>query len=353
MFSAHTNKLRREIDGLLRVIAKHEQIRSIVWSASPPDGMPADVLELIKRDAPEAIVWKIYDHSASYTRLYALFENFVFGVIEEWLSLLPSLFEHYHQLPEQVKTCHRVGVGQILMKLGGDQYQHLSEESVLKGIAGGVVEEGPYSFLPDAFYTEGQNLWPGVLASLFKKVGIDNALGWINRHRDILNFLRDFRGNASSAESELKSLVQYRNLAAHGDIVEVVSAEDFSKVAKFVIALSNCLAELIMWNFVRRREATGFVEPIGEVIRNFSENIVGISASGSELKVEDTIVVISDSACHYAVVKSIQENHVPFSNLMTRPGQQIAAKLTHTARDGSQLLRLSDNPRVNFLGESI
>jgi MAE_28990/MAE_18760-like HEPN len=349
MFSAHTERLRAEVEGLLKVLFKHEQIRSLVWPVPPSSGETPGWLESIKQSAPDVVIWKVYDHSAAYTRLYALFERFIFDVIEEWLVMLPSLYKNYTDLPESVQTAHRFGIGQILSKLGGDQYQHLSEEAILQGISNGVVAKTDYTCLPDAFYTDGNNLWPGVLASLLKKVGIDGAWGWISRHRSVKAFLRDFRGDSSTPESELKSIVHYRNLAAHGDISEVVSVEDFGKVAKFVIAIAESVAELVMSKVIERRLATGYLENLGSVIHSFSGNIAGVTASGAKIGINDTIVVYRDNACYFSVVKRIEVEHVSHDSLTPRPGQAIALELSNLAKVDAKLFRMLTVPDASFI----
>jgi len=352
MYSALTEKLQLEVREVKSVLAKHDQIRNIIYAAAvfpaAPVGGAVDPLTQIQLDPPALVEWRIYDHSASLTRLYALYERFVTDIVDKWLDVLPELCPQYLALPEKVQTGHRVGVAEILLKLTGDQYQHLSQEKVLRGLFEGTTGLHPYSFLHDAFLTDNRNLWPSVLAGLFTKVGITDSWQWVNNHTKVARFIQEVRGNASSAESELRNFIQYRNRAAHGDVDDVLAIDEIDKIADFLVAVCEALSELVMCSVIRHRQEAGRAEPIGEIIAEFGGQIVGVETAPVALAVGETLIVLRENACYFAVVHSMEENHVAFQAMQTVQGQKVALRLSRDAKVGGRLLRLLPSHNIDF-----
>src|SRR5262245_32532837 len=80
----------------------------------------------------DSLQWRIFAHCASVTRLYALYEGFVYELVSAWLKLVPSLYASYSELPDAIVNQHRVGVGTLLQKLGGGpRTAELSELSIV------------------------------------------------------------------------------------------------------------------------------------------------------------------------------------------------------------------------------
>lgn len=357
MFSALTERLRSEVEAVKSVLATHDQIRTFLNVA---DGAPKEVehagegaLAQIRTNTPSLISWRTYDHCASFTRLYGLYERFVTDIVDAWLDLLPDLYPKYSDLPEQVLKGHRIGVAEILIKLGGDQYQHLSEKGILEGIFGGITGRQPYSCLHDAFFTDDKNLWPTVVGSLFAKVGVPEAWQWINRHRKVVRFIQEVRGNSSSAESELRNFLQYRNRAAHGETDDLVAVEEIRKIGDFVVAMCEALAELVMFYVMERRREAHLIEPIGKIIRDFGGRVVGVETAPAMVAVGDKLIVLRENACYSVLVQHIEENHVEFKSMKTTQSQRIALQLDQKAKVGAELIRMLQMPSIEPLGDGI
>ena len=62
------------------------------------------------RHIPKTKEWRIYDHCAAVTKLYAIYENFVEDLIRDWLRLLPEIVLDYDDLEKVIHNTHSYGV---------------------------------------------------------------------------------------------------------------------------------------------------------------------------------------------------------------------------------------------------
>lgn len=352
MFMSAVENLRREVMTLRAVRATHDHIRSIIYDAAGTQAQsetaPEDILGPVRANPPPLLTWRIYDHCAAFTRLYALYEQCIQDMVGEWLKVLPLLYPSYGDLPVAVRTGHRVGISEILQRLGGDRYGHLSEDQTLAGISDGVRGKMPYSLLVDAFLTDEQNLRRETLTKILSRVGVEDPWGWIANHGDMQRFLLEVRGGENTAEGELRDFVFFRNGAAHGVVDQVVSSEEISNIADFVLILCDVVAQLFAHRVVTRRLQIGTAEIIGRVIRQFSDRVVGVEMRADRIRVGESIVVLREQTCFETEIESIQVNHAPFEDLVTGAGDKVGLCLTRTAKVESNVIRLTEEKIYNY-----
>lgn len=349
MFAPFVDTLRREAAILRAVLGTHDRLRSVIDSGVGAElGADDNLLNGIIEGAPPLLEWRIYDHCASITRLYAVYEQCITDMVAEWLRILPSLFPTYADLPEAVRTGHRTGVSEILSRLGGDRYGHLSEQMTLIGISDGVRGVTPYLLLADAFFVDDQNLRREALAKLLTKVGLPDAWGWICNHGDIQRFLHDVRGGGNTAEGELKNFVAYRNEAAHGAVDQVLATDEINKIADFVVILCSVIAQIFTRQVVDRRLQTGNAEVIGRVFRQFSGCIIAIEAVAALIRVGDAVIVRREQACFATSIESIEVNHVRHTQLNMNNGDQVGLCLGQPAKVDSEIIRLRDSDDLTY-----
>jgi hypothetical protein len=339
MFSALLGRLKDDIGAVKAILLVHDTLRALV-AVAPPAGA-TDPLAQLRLNAPQVGGWKIYDHSAAFTRLYAIYERFVFDLITAWLDMLPQHYPAYSDLPDSVKSGHRIGVAEILSKYGGDRYRHLTEEQTIRGLYEGISGARSFSLLPEAFLIDDQNLRPGTLEKLFKKVGIDDCLGWICNHGVVDKFIQDVRANASTVESELKNFILYRNAAAHGDVSEIASLEEINKSADFIMYVCEALAELVASNVIDRLLVTNKADKVGTVVRTLSNEIVAVAFEQITITIGDEFYIVREVACYSVRVESLGYKNVnDYRWLHAGNREPIAMKLNRPAKTGSDVVRL-------------
>ncbi|MFP4414277.1 MAE_28990/MAE_18760 family HEPN-like nuclease [Coleofasciculus sp.] len=164
MFQELLKTVQRNISTVRSIIKVNEKLiraafgdKSIITQEW---GTEADsIIAQLTQDAPEPRDWRIYDHCAVVTRLYAIYERFVEDLIREWIQLLPDLFPVYADLEDRICNTHRIGVARLLLDITKNRFGHLSVEQVTRGLFYGASGAGEkYELLPDAFLLHEQNL---------------------------------------------------------------------------------------------------------------------------------------------------------------------------------------------------
>jgi hypothetical protein len=248
MFQELLNTVKVKTSTVRALIQTNERLREIVFGRGSVTRQESDedteLTGLIK-GVPGVTDWRVYDHCAVVTRLYAIYERFVENLITDWVRLLPSIFPRYVDLEETIQNTHRMGVGRLLCDLKKNRFEHLSIDQVVQGLFRGVTGEEEYALLPDAFLLHEQNLRKGVLEQLLAGAGIQNAWAWVEKHRAVKHFL-EVRVSENTAEGELNELITYRNEAAHGAVIDnFLGSNALLELCEFIETLCQALAELV------------------------------------------------------------------------------------------------------------
>ncbi len=295
----------------------------------------------VRRSAPPRPAWQVYDHCAAFTRLYAVFEAFVEDLASDYLRILPELYSRYEDLPASVTTQHRVGIGQILLKLGKDgPYKELAERDIVQGLAHGLSGNPNYSLLRDAFLIDPQNYRAEMVVKVFSYLGFEDCWPWVEKHPLMKAFMRDRRDVNETPKTLLHDFVSYRNKASHTVVGDIVAIEEIKSISDFVVVLSETLAQLVMKQVMHRKIALGQATPVGLVVHRFSERIVGARMSAGSLATGDDLVIVQKQGCFKATVLSIQVGQNPYERIEVPDGQELGIRLSERVNEGAELMRL-------------
>ncbi len=218
IFQELLRQAENNISTVRSVIKTNENIRKVIFSSTNIQQKSTDceqLLDLIQKDIPKPIDWRIYDHCAAVIKLYAIYENFVEDLIRDWLSLLPEIYPNYSDLDNRIRKTHQTGVGRLLIDQNKKRYEHLSIKDIVNSLHSGIDNAGSYELSPDAFLFHEQNLRRDTLDKLLADAGINETWLWIEKHTAIRNFVENIKGSQNTAEGELNELIVYRNDAAH------------------------------------------------------------------------------------------------------------------------------------------
>jgi hypothetical protein len=357
MFSSFTSRLRAEVDTIKLVLDAHDTLRALVYpqeSTAPAGQVPSETtetpspvesanhLEQIRNSGLSKSSWQVYDHCAAFTRLYAVYEQFVEDLASDYLRVLPDLFRKYEDLPLSVRKQHRIGIGQILMKLGKDgPYKDLDEGSVIKGWSAGLLGNLNYRLLPDAFLIDPQNYRAEILAGLFRYLGIDDCWPWIEKHPLVVEFMNRERDANETPRTLLHDFVEYRNKASHTKVGDIVATEEIKSIANYVAVMTEALSQLVMKRVVQQKIALGETARVGLVLHRYSDFIVGMRMSAGTVTIGDELIVMHKHSCYKTTVASIQIERSPYEQLDVRDGQEIGLGLSARANQGAELLRMA------------
>lgn len=335
MFPALLAKLIQQVDTVRRSIETSDAIRKLL-SRSTGDGE----LESIKDQSPTTTEWRIYDHCAALTRLYAIYESFVDEIVSDLLTTLPSLFK-YSDLKEGVQKEHRDGVAHILQRLGNRRYSSLSLEEIVKdyyeAISGTASD---YRIPPWTMLRSDQNLRMNILDLVFSRIGIGEMPSWLSGHRFTEIFIENVRGGQNTIEAELTSFIDYRNDAAHGKPVNVLGKESLLEYCAFIDAVCQALYERVNHWIVSRRLETGTANSIGEITEEYSRNVSVARIHGATLEKGDDLLFMGDRYCYRAAIENIQVDDVDVQRVAVIDDQEIGFKTSVPAKLGASVVTL-------------
>lgn len=329
-------------DRLRRIIFTEDSVRQNLEKNQ-------EFAELIKV-TPKEIDWKIYDHCATVTRLYAIYESFVEEIIQEWLKTLPKLVSSYSDLEDKIQNTHREGIGRLLLELKKNRYEHLSVETVVQGFLSGITNDEPYELLPEAFLMYEHNLRKDELNKLFAKTGIENAWHWIDNYRKMKQFVQEIAGDQITAEEKLKQLVDDRNEAAHGSvsIARILGHQDLLDLTYFVTALCEALAELVSYHIICRKELIKKAKKIGAITEWYKQPKAAIAKiTDISLSLGSKIWLVSEASsyCQLVTIESIQLNSVSKQAIIINSETEIGLKFNTDARKGLSIYTIEESIR--------
>lgn len=327
-----------------KIIHTNDRLRGIVFRKDTPTQQESDentqFTKLIE-GVPSEQEWLVYDRCAVVTRLYAIYERFVEDLIAEWLELLPDIVTEYSDLEKSIKDTHQIGVGRLLLDLKKKRFEHLSINEVIQGLFDGVTGQEKYKLIPDAFLLHEQNLRREVLEKLFADAGMSKAWDWVDKHRNVKQFIEEVRGSQNTAEGELNELITYRNDAAHGAIVDdILGTKELLELGDFVENLCQALAELVTFQVISRQTAIGKAKEIGQVTEWFKKSRAGVAkVKKINLSVDKKVFLVNEASsyCRLATIESIMINDISKEQVVITHEQEVGLKFDIDAKKGLSL----------------
>jgi len=288
---------------------------------------------------PSQLRWRIYDYSAFITQLYALYESFVFDVIRQWLSFLPSIYPVWDDLPQKLGSNYRAAIGSVLQKYGGSRTENLTEKSLIEGLYFGVSGRSDYTFISDAFFIGLPNLRKADLIDLCRKVGLPDIDSWFSNTNSALGIL--CVANSFSVEGQLKNLIEYRNDCAHGPvgIDNLLGANDLFVLGDFVYSLCEVFVEFVQSNICQLAEIQNACWQLGEITEYYKKaDAFIIKTKKTSFALGESVIIKSNLRCYYADIISLQKDGSVINTVDTIADDEIGVKLSKPAREGSVIL---------------
>ena len=343
MYQQFLVKAKEDISTVRSIIKTNENLRNLILTSNNKQTSEEyiKIIGILKQDIPNTRDWRVYDHCSAVTKLYAIYENFVENLIRDWLGVLPTLFLSYSDLDERIKNTHRIGIGRLLLDLNKNRYEHLSIEEVIYGLYYGISSEKEYDLLPDAFLFHEQNLRRETLEKLLADAGISNTWTWVEKHRNIKNFVEEIRGGQNTVEGELNELISYRNDAAHGAVIDnFLGFNALLELCDFLESLCQALVELFAYKTIKCQEQIGQAKKVGEITQWFKKPKAGVAkVETTTLSVGCTIFIVSESLsyCQSVTVESIKIDDKAETEIKVTTQMEVGLKFDVNARKGLYL----------------
>jgi hypothetical protein len=309
MFWTTVEEAHTDLGDLRSVVATNEALRDLLFPTNPAGEDPAvgAALKLLRDTAPARPVWALHDYCASVTRLYSILEEFVDSILKEYLTLLPEIFPNYNDLPQPTLVQHRMGVSQILAKLGDKGlFRHLTEIETLRGITNGYSGQ-KYALLSDAFLTDTQNYRTEQINALFAYLGISNIWAGVEKHPRVAEYMKT-RDPNDTPRTLLKKIVDDRNLASHSGITSVLAPDEILSLIAFIETVVTAIGEIVRKTCATLECSAGIRTEMFEVQHLFSGKIVGVRFLKGSVRVGDSLIALDRHGAFKVTVLSIQHH---------------------------------------------
>lgn len=348
MYSPLLERTSKSIDALRRHLGTSDALRSAIHEGAFSCKKEASCFPrelLLASSAPDRVEWRIIDHCATVTRIYAIYEQFAHEMIREHLALLQR-FAKFDRLPEEVQNGYRRGLSIILEKKDGPRYGHLNLQGLIEQYSLALTAKS-YSLEPLAMLIHEQNLRLPELGRIFANSGIPKMESWVEKNRSIRNFFEAGSRIGATAEGELSELIKYRNDAAHGSInVDDLLGLDFLyEFCDFTQALCSALAERVQLVGLEFLLTNGAASDHGKVTELFMDGRVVIANTSGTWAVGDKVYVCGDDYCWEREVTSLQLDDENIDGLSLTITSELGIGLSAPAKKNCRLVSLK-KPRI-------
>lgn len=336
MFQDILKNLHENISTVRCIIKTSDNLRDILDNQT--SSLDVELLAKLRKDAPKSRDWIIYEHCATVTRLYAIYETFVENLLKKWLAILPRLYPNYSDLEERIRTTHQMGVGKLLIDLNKNRYSHLSITDVISGIFRGVSNDAGYKLIPDAFLIHEQNLRKEILDKLLADAGVSNAWNWLEKSNTVNIFLQNRTENENNAEGTLNQLIINRNQAAHGVPEDILDSNSLLELCDFVEALCEALAELMTFQVIERQKLVGQAKEIGIITEWFKKPQAAVAKiQEATLSIGTDVFLIGEASCQLAKIHSIKINDKATELVNITSETEVGLKFDIEAKKGLRI----------------
>jgi hypothetical protein len=317
--AADTVKQMISLGDKLRLISFDNTMEYATLRSSP-------IVSSLIDTTPESTLWRVFDHCAAVTRLYAIFERFIGECVRAWLGELPSLGA-YTALPEGFRTVHRRGVARVLMDHDKARFSSLAVPSILANYLNAVNDGPNYFVLPEAFLNDSRSFQPNRINELLSNLGLNGGWQWITRSRHVVEFITEVRGGQNTADAELQAFINYRNEAAHGVADDFLGVIPLTQYVDFILSLCRAMQEFFVSNWVQRQLASGRVVRLGSVTERFRNNIVVCRLANCRIRLGTRLFVHNDNSCYAVTIKSLRVNDVVFEDVTVESETEVGMGL--------------------------
>lgn len=256
-------------------------------------------------------LFKVYAVTSCVTRLYAIYEHFVETLIADFLDAVPELTP-YASLADGLKKEYRVGISQVLSKIDGERYSHLSHENVIRWYHEALTNHSTYRFVVEALTRHDQNLRLNTIGTLVSRIDLKDIHGWLSNSPEIIALYEERSSLFEQLDSELCNFIQTRNDAAHGALETLEGKEVLLRYCSLIRSLITTIAAYFHKNLLMQRVQAGRMQCIGkvtEVIVRHGAFIAQLEA-GSEVQLGMYLHFVGTSYCIKQKIDSLQIDDV-------------------------------------------
>jgi len=254
--------------------------------------------------------WKAYDHCAVMVQLYASFERFVLNSVNEWIKWCLEFKSELIFNNDPAIDLYESGVAEILRRKKEVRFNNIDRNILNKSLS--YFYNKPLATKatldPTPFFATQPNLRLEHIRTLFNNVGLGNPEKWIQDSKEIKDMKEE---DGYNIENELKTLVEKRNEAAHGNELPREILGKIELLNKIKIISNLCQA---IYSYIVNRIIELEIESSSNKVLIGHASNIWRNSNAFELKTEPNILIhkgmnlaaISSGDIKFFTIKSIQ-----------------------------------------------
>lgn len=351
MYSASLEKTLGNISALKRYILTSDAFRSAVHEQHLICRVTDKCFDLAKfsrENAPERLDWKVIDHCAVVTRIYAIYEQFAQEMLREHLGILQKHVS-FDALPAELHSAYRRGLATILEKKDGPRFGHLHLPSLITQY-GMALSGQSFTLEPLALLIQEQNLRMGELSRLFAANGISNITSWIDQHPSIKDFFSAEGRLGGTCEHEMLELIKYRNDAAHGSITvdDILGISVLIEFCDFISAVCEAIFEGVQKKGIEILIDANIAYSLGKVTECIKEGKVIIGNLEGSFAVGDTIYLSGEGYCWEREILEIRCKDQSMPTVLTEESTEFGILLDKKGKKNARIFIIKpEQPAAN------
>ena len=207
---------------------------------------------------------KEYEYRANIVSLYGAYEQFIEGIIKEYVNDISTICPTYHDLDEIIRKKYVEKWKSLHTSLlkGHTKYK-LSEVDLVDNLNSVLINDSSL-LLAECFIPIGGNYRHTVVCQCLTDLGVSDANSSIGKYEPLNTYLSTSFGDVNPdtvINLKINDLVERRNEVAHGGGFNIISNDEFEELLEFVlnyaISLNNTLNNELLrlkWEMQNKKE---------------------------------------------------------------------------------------------------
>ncbi|MEG3146338.1 MAE_28990/MAE_18760 family HEPN-like nuclease [Sphingomonas sp. RT2P30] len=347
MFSQSYNRAIAGIDSALAYLFVNGLSRNMISTyrlPMEPTNCEVDI-DHMRSSGPTSMQWRVQDHCAAVSRIYALFEQFCENLLADWIEFRAKGCL-YNLLPDKIKEGYASGIVFVLGNISRVKYSHLVEGTLISEYNTALSGEIGYVLSAECLPHHKNNLRWDDLLEIFSRCGIPDLVSSVSRHPVLTSHFQTEKKIVEQTSSKLTSFIQYRNDAAHGlvEVEQILGFEELRDYADFIRCLCFVVDQLLKRHGLEHLEAqekASFVGTVAEVFQNCRTVCV---MDGVSISKNDTFIIVTERVCSERVVVSLMMDDVAQQRVVVSAPTEVGILFDAPVPKRAKLYKLAALP---------
>lgn len=326
MLSSALTRLKNGVEGARAFLdANHvaREMASRFQVGLEPSHLEYD-FDRLRQIAPSPTAWRIFDHCAAMSRLYALFEQFCESVLADWIEFRTKGVK-FVNLPEEIQNAYALGFPIALQDSKKVRYSHLIAADMISEYSNALKGEKEFRLTPECLTSHKGNIRWDEISGMFGRCGVEGLTSWVGLNTNLIDHFQEKKKILEQANSKLSEFVRYRNDAAHGLVApdEILGRDQICDYAEFIVALCTCLSELVSHSAVEFLISSGIASDIG-IVKEVKKNCVVVcNVEGANINLGDRLHLLTHRSCSVRVVNGLMLDDSPKNNIVVAVATEV------------------------------